>query len=100
VYEYNRILEKEWGYYPKDVACTISEITFNNTNVSNIFIENNGMKVNLVLNLIKNKIFNMYIQDLRSSYTIVNNVYTNIKTKLTITINNTGKAAVNVFFNI
>jgi hypothetical protein len=56
------------------------------------------MKVNLVLNL--NKVFNMYIQDLRSSYTLVNNVYTNIKTNLTITINNTGKGIVTLFFNI
>jgi hypothetical protein len=100
VYEYNRILEKQWGFYPKDVACTISEINFNNTNVSNVFIENNGVRVNVTLNLLKNKVFNMYIQDLRSSYTIVNNVYTNIRTNLTITINNTAQAAVNVYFNI
>ena len=100
VYEYNRILEKEWGFYPKDVDSTISELTFNNTNVSNVFIENNGMKINLIINLLKNKVFNMYIQDLQSSYTIVNNVYTNKKTNLTITINNTVKAVVNVFFNI
>jgi hypothetical protein len=100
VYEYNRILEKEWGYYPKDVASTVSELNFNNTVISNVFIENNGMKVNLTLNLIKNKVFNMYIQDLKSSYTIVNNLYTNTKTKLTIKINNTAKAVVNVFFNI
>ena len=100
VYEYNRIIEKEWGYYPKDVDSTVSELNFNNTNISNVFIESNGIKVNLTINLLKNKIFNMYIQDLRSSYTIVNNVYTNTKTKLTIRINNTAKAVVNVFFNI
>jgi hypothetical protein len=41
----------------------------------------------------------MYIEDLQNSYTIVNNVYTNIKTKLTITINNTAGAVVNVYFN-
>jgi hypothetical protein len=99
VYEYNRILEKQWGFYPKDVAATISELTFNNTNVSNVFIQNNGMKVNLIINLLRNKIFNMYIEDLQNSYTIVNNVYTNIKTKLTITINNTAGAVVNVYFN-
>ena len=100
VYEYNRILEKKWGFYPKDVDCTISQITFNNKNVSNVFIEKDAMKVNLVLN-IKNKVFNMYIQDIESNYTIdlKNRVWTNIETGLTITINNTAKAAVKVYFN-
>jgi hypothetical protein len=99
-YEYNRVLEKYYGFYPKDVASTISALTFSNTNVSNVFIENNGMKVNLTLNLIANKVLNMYIQDLKSNYTIVNNKYTNKKTNLYILINNNAKATINVFFNI
>ena len=99
VYEFNRIVEKDWGFYPKDVASTISTLNFNNTNVSNLFIESLGMKVNLKINLLKNKVFNMYIRDLKTSYTIVGNKYTNNITKLSIEIINTIKAKINVFFN-
>ena len=99
VYEYNRILEKSWGFYPKDVASTISVLNFSNTNVSNIFIEKGGIKVNLTINLVKNKVFNMYIRDLMTNYTIVGNKYTNKTTNLFIQINNTAGATINVFFS-
>jgi len=99
VYEYNRILEKSWGFYPKDVASTISELNFSNKNISNVFIDNEGIKVNLKINLLTNKVFNMYIRDISTNYTFLNNIYTNKLTKLTITINNVSKASVNVFFN-
>lgn len=99
VYEYNRILEKDWGFYPKDVASTISELNFSNNNISNVFIDKEGIKVNLKINLLKNKLFNMYIRDDSTNYTFSNNIYVNKITKLTITINNVSKAAVKVFFN-
>lgn len=99
VYEYNRILEKEWGFYPKDVACTVSVLNFSNTNISNVFIEKDGMKVSLTINLQKNKIFNMYIRDLSTNYTFLNGRYTNKITKLFIQINNLSKSIINVFFN-
>jgi hypothetical protein len=99
VYEYNRVLEKSWGFYPKDVASTISVLNFSNTNVSNVFIEKGGIKVNLTINLVKNKIFNMYIRDLMTNYTIVGNKYTNKTTNLFIQINNTARATINVFFS-
>lgn len=99
VYEYNRILEKEWGFYPKDVASTISVLNFSNTNISNVFIEKGGIKVNLTINLVKNKIFNMYIRDLMTNYTIVGNKYITNVNNLFIQINNTSGAKINVFFS-
>jgi hypothetical protein len=98
-YEYNRILEKQWGFYPRDLDSTVSVLNFNNTEISNVFIENNGLKVNLTINLQKNKVFNMYITDLSTNYTFLNGKYTNKKTKLFIQINNRAKSSVNVFFN-
>ncbi len=99
IYEYNRILEKNWGFYPKDVASTISELNFNNKNISNVFIDKEGIKVNLKINLLLNKVFNMYIRDVSTNYTLSNNIYKNKITNLTITINNVSNASVKVFFN-
>jgi hypothetical protein len=99
IYEYNRILEKNWGFYPKDVASTISELNFNNKNISNVFIDKEGIKVNLRINLLLNKVFNMYIRDVSTNYTLSNNIYKNKITNLTITINNVSKASVTVFFS-
>jgi len=99
VYEYNRILEKNWGFYPKDVASTISVLNFGNTNVSNVFIEKGALKVNLTINLVKNKVFNMYIRDLMTNYTIVGNKYITKVNNLFIQINNTSGATINVFFS-
>ena len=99
VYEYNRVLEKEWGFYPKDVASTISVLNFSNTNVSNVFIEKGGIKVNLTINLVKNKVFNMYIRDLITNYTIVGNKYITNVNNLFIQINNNSGAKINVFFS-
>jgi hypothetical protein len=98
VYEYNRVLEKGWGFYPKDVASTVSVLNFSNTNVSNIFIEKSALKINLTINLVNNKVFNMYIRDFMSNYTIIGNKYTMKANKLFIQINNTAKATINVFF--
>jgi hypothetical protein len=98
VYEYNRVLEKDWGFYPKDVASTVSVLNFNNTNVSNVFIEKGALKVNLTINLQKNKIFNMYIRDLMTNYTIIGNKYITKVNNLFIQINNTAGATINVFF--
>ena len=99
VYEYNRILEKNWGFYPKDVASTISVLNFSNTNISNVFIEKGALKVNLTINLVKNKVFNMYIRDLMTNYTIVGNKYITKVNNLFIQINNTSGATINVFFS-
>ena len=99
VYEYNRILEKEWGIYPKDVASTVSVLNFSNTNVSNVFIEKGALKVNLTINLQKNKIFNMYIRDLMTNYTIIGTKYITKVNNLFIQINNTAGATINVFFS-
>lgn len=99
VYEYNRVLEKSWGFYPKDVASTISVLNFSNINVSNVFIEKYALKVNLTINLVKNKVFNMYIRDLMTNYTIVGNKYITKVNNLFIQINNTAGATINVFFS-
>ena len=98
VYEYNRVLEKGWGFYPKDVASTVSVLNFSNTNVSNVFIEKSALKINLTINLVNNKVFNMYIRDFMSNYTIIGNKYTMKANNLFIQINNTAKATINVFF--
>jgi hypothetical protein len=99
VYENNRILEKEWGFYPKDIISTVSVLNFSNKDISNVFIDKDGIKVNLLINLQKNKIFNMYIRDISTNYIFLNNIYTNVITKFTIKINNFSNALVNVFFN-
>jgi hypothetical protein len=99
LFEYNRVIEKEWGFYPKDVACTISVLNFNNTNVSNVFIEKGGIKINLTINCLQNQVLNVYIIDCKQRYSIKKNVYRNKCTKKVITIVNPANAVVNVYFN-
>ena len=99
VYEYNRILEKKWGFYPKDVACTVSVLNFSNTNISNVFIEKGALKVNLRMNLQKNIVLNVYIRDLIANYTIVGSKYTMKSNGIFFKIINLNKAKINVFFN-
>jgi len=99
VYEYNRVLEKEWGFYPKDVASTVSVLNFSNTNVSNVFIEKGALKVNLRINLQKNIILNVYIRDLMTNYTIVGNKYTMKSNGIFFEIINLNRAKINIFFS-
>ena len=99
VYEYNRILEKKWGFYPKDVACTVSVLNFSNTNISNVFIEKGALKVNLIINLQKNIVLNVYVRDLMTNYTIVGSKYTMKSNGIFFKIINLNKAKINVFFN-
>jgi len=98
-YEYNRILEKQWTFYPKDLCSTVSILNFENTKTSNIFMEKNALKTNLTVNCIKNKVLNIYIIDSNKNYKITGNTYKHKTTCKTMTINNTSNARINVFFN-
>lgn len=98
-YEYNRILEKQWTFYPKDLCSTVSILNFGNISVSNIFMEKNALKTNLTVNCLSNTVLNIYIVDCEKNYTINGTTYKDKKTGKKMTINNTSGAKINVFFN-
>lgn len=106
-YEYNRILEKQWTFYPKDLCSTVSILNFGNISVSNIFMEKNALKTNLTVNCLSNTVLNIYIVDCEKNYcicgttdyTIKGTTYKNKSTGKKMTINNISNATINVFFN-
>ena len=100
-YEYNRPIEKPYGFYPKELDSTISTINLNNTGNAFIFIQNCALNTNLTINILNNsgQVLNVYCMDLRQNYLITGNVYLKITTNETFTINNPVGATVNVYFN-
>ena len=98
-YQYNRIIEKPYTFYPQDLCSTVSVLYFRNTGTSNIFIEKNGLKTNLTVNCISNTVLNVYIIDCEKNYKITGTTYKDKKTGKKMTINNTSGAIINVYFN-
>lgn len=98
--DYNRILEKTYSFYAREIGSSIATLNFGNTQISNVFIEKNSLKINLTINLTACTIFNMFIFDQKKYFTIVNNTYTNNGTKKSIKINNQSSAKINVYFNL
>jgi hypothetical protein len=98
-YQYNRIIEKPYTFYPQDLCSTVATLNFSNTGTSNIFIERNGLKTNLTVNCISIVVLNVYIIDCDKNYKITGTTYIDKKTGKKITINNTSGATINVYFN-
>jgi len=98
-YQYNRIIEKPYTFYPQDLCSTVSVLNFRNTGISNIFIEKNALKTNLLINCINNILLIIYITDNKQNYCIKGNIYTNKTTCKKLTINNTSGAIINVYFD-
>jgi hypothetical protein len=98
-YQYNRIIEKPYTFYPQDLCSTVAVLHFSNTGTSNIFIEKNGLKTNLTINCVSITILNIYIIDYKKNYKINGTTYKDKKTGKKMTINNTSGATINVFFN-
>jgi len=100
-YEYNRPIEKQWSFYPRELDSTISTINLDNTGQAFIFLENRALKVNLTVNITNNseQVLNFYCMDCQQNYLIRGNVYRNRTTNKTFTINNTVGATVNVYFD-
>jgi hypothetical protein len=98
-YQYNRIIEKPYTFYPQDLCSTVAVLNFRNTGASNIFIEKNGLKTNLTLNCVSITVLNIYIIDYEKNYKINGTTYKDKKTGKKMTINNTSGATINLFFN-
>lgn len=98
-YQYNRILEKPYTFYPQDLCSTVATLNFSNTQFSNIFIERNALKTNLTVNCLSNTVLNVYIIDCKKNYCIKRTTYKDKTTGKKMTINNTSGATINVFFN-
>jgi hypothetical protein len=98
-YQYNRIIEKPYTFYPQDLCSTVAALNFSNTGTSNIFIEKNALKTNLTINCVSITILNIYIIDYKKNYKINGTTYIDKKTGKKMTINNTSGATINVFFN-
>jgi len=98
-YQYNRIIEKPYTFYPQDLCSTVAVLNFGNTGASNVFIEKNGLKTNLTLNCVSITVLNIYIIDSQKNYKINGNTYKDKKTGKKMTINNTSGATTNLFFN-
>jgi hypothetical protein len=98
-YQYNRVIEKPYTFFPQDLCSTVAALHFRNTGTSNIFIEKNGLKTNLTVNCISNTVLNVYIIDCEKNYKITGTTYKDKKTGKKMTINNTSGATINVYFN-
>ena len=98
-YQYNRIIEKPYTFYPQDLCSTVAALNFSNTGTSNIFIEKNGLKTNLTVNCVSIVELNVYIIDCKKNYKITGTTYKDKKTGKKMTINNTSDAIINVYFN-
>ena len=100
-YEYNRPIEKQYGFYPRELDSTISTINLDNTEEAFIFLENRALKTNLTVNIQNNsgQVLNFYCMDCKQNYSIRGNVYRNLDTNKTFTINNPVGATVNVYFD-
>ena len=100
-YEYNRPIIKPYGFYPRELDSTISTINLDNTQEAFIFLENRALKTNLTVNIQNNsyQVLNFYCMDCQQNYSISGNVYRNLTTNKTFTINNTVGATVNVYFD-
>lgn len=98
-YQYNRIIEKPYTFYPQDLYSTVATLNFKNTQSSTIFIEKNALKTNLTVKCLSNTVLNVYIIDLKCNYKISETTYTNKNTRKKIIINNNSGAKINVFFN-
>lgn len=98
-YQYNRIIEKPYTFYPQDLYSTVSVLNFRNIGISNVFIEKNALKTNLLINCINNILLIIYITDSKQNYCIKGNIYTNKTTCKKMTINNTSGAIINVYFD-
>lgn len=97
-YSYNRVLEKKWGFYPQDIDSTISILNLNNIGIANVFIESDGVKTDLIININCSEC-NFWINQLKSEFIVNKNVYIDKKTHKKITINLINKEAiVNVKF--
>jgi hypothetical protein len=98
-YQYNRIIEKLYTFFPQDLCSTVAILNFRNTGTSNIFIEKNGLKTNLTVNCVSNTVLNVYIIDCKKNYKITGTTYKDKATGKKMTINNTSGATINVYFN-
>jgi len=100
-YEYNRPIEKPYGFYPRDLDSTISTINLDNTEESFIFLENRALRTDLTVNILNNsgQKLKFYCMDCKQNYSIRGNVYRNLDTNITFTINNPVGATVNVYFD-
>jgi len=99
--EYNRPIEKPYGFYPGDLDSTISIINLDNTGEAFIFLENRALIIDLTVNILNNsgQVLNFYCMDCKQNYSIRGNVYRNLDTNITFTINNPVGATVNVYFD-
>ncbi len=98
-YSYNRVLEKKWGFYPQDIDSTISILNLNNMGVGNVFIERDGVKTDLIININCSEC-NFWVNQLKSEFIVNKNVYIDKKTHKKITINLINKEAkINVKFS-
>jgi hypothetical protein len=100
-YEYNRPIEKPYGFYPRDLNSTISIINLDNTEEAFIFLENRALIIDLTVNILNNsgQTLKFYCMDCKQNYSIRGNVYRNRTTNKTFTINNPVGATVNVYFD-
>jgi len=98
-YQYNRIIEKPYTFYPQDLCSSVSVLNFKNTKSSNIFIEKDALKTDLTINLFDANILNIYVLDLKTNYVITGNVYKNKKTCKSFKIINNLCSQINVFFS-
>jgi hypothetical protein len=98
-YQYNRIIEKPYTFFPQDLCSTVAILNFRNTGTSNIFIENNALKTNLTVNCVSIVELNVYIIDFKKNYRINGTTYKDKKTGKKMTVNNTSGAIINVYFN-
>ena len=97
-YTYNRILGREYSFYPMDTDASISTLVLNNIKIANIFCEPLGIRDNVKI-VVNCNICNIYINNDKNAYNVCKDSITEKSTGKTATIIKNKYSKVNIYFN-
>jgi len=78
-YELNRVIEKSYSFFPRDLEATISVLNLDNTGTANIFIEKDSLKIDLTINVGCKNCY-IYVMENEEDYMIGERTYKNSRT--------------------
>lgn len=99
-YTYNRVLGRQWSFYPMETDASVSNLVLGNTTSAYLFVEKEGIRTN-VLVTVRCNICNIYVNNDREAYTFQSEfIFTEKSTgkKFTVSVENPD-STVNIYFN-
>ena len=99
-YELNRVIEKSYSFFPRDLEATISVLNLDNTGTANIFIEKDSLKIDLTINVGCKNCY-IYVMENEEDYMIGERTYKNSRTNRSFYVVNKNRSAnIKVVFSI